>query len=656
MGEGLTRGELIDRLRESRLLAAEEIDRACAASGAADGAGLAGALVAAGVLTAYQVQAVCNRAFAELRIGNYEILDRLGAGGMGTVFKARHRRMKRVVALKLLAQALGRDATFVQRFQREVETIARLTHPNVVMAYDADESEVGHFLVMEYVNGQDLVSLVQKRGPLPLAAAVDCTVQAARGLAYAHGQGIIHRDVKPANLLYDEHGFVKVTDLGLARFSGAAGAASATSGLTQAGGMLGTVDYMPPEQALDATAIDHRADIYSLGATLHYLLLGQPPYTGATIMATLLKHRDAPVPSLTAARGDVPAALDEVFRRMLAKAPADRFPSMAEVVAALEALQPGLGPVPSFSPGPGEPPAGPVTPVPASPETTIVAPPPGAGPTVDIRRSSPTTSGRRSVLLVEPSRTQAGIIRKYLQALDVEHVATAASGREALQAVRDDPPDAILSALHLEDMTGVELARQIRDERKAAAPGFVLISSESESQQANLLNQSGQAVVLHKPFTPEMLAQALGQAAPRFLSLKPPAGGLKPPSRAARRADLRVLIVDDSSAARVHARTVLGGLGFTQFVEAADGAQAVAAATREPFHLVVTDYNMPLMDGAALVGYLKQNPATAAVPIVMVTTETDPAKLEAVRRLGVAAVCDKSFRPEAVRDVIDRLL
>jgi serine/threonine protein kinase/DNA-binding response OmpR family regulator len=673
-GLAISRDEFLRNLSDSGLLSGEGIaalDRLPGAADAADADALARCLTGAGKLTPYQAERVRDRRFEELVIGNYEVLDRLGAGGMGTVFKARHRRMKRVVALKVLSQSLSRDDTFVQRFQREVETIARLTHPNIVMAYDADECEAGHFLVMEYVSGQDLASLVQRQGPLGLSAAVRCVLQAARGLEYAHGQGIIHRDIKPANLLRDTHGAVKVTDLGLARFSSAAGAAnSGTGGLTQAGGMLGTVDYMPPEQALDSTAIDHRADVYSLGATLHYLLLGQPPYLGQTMMATLLKHRDAPIPSLCRARGDVPTALDDVFRRMLAKAPADRYPAMSEVAQALEVVLADLGETGATPPaGMACPPdgstTGPSVPLGQPLAVTTVAPQAPVNQTIDLQPSGTGHGGRRSVLLVEPSRTQSGIIRKYLEAAGVEHVVTVPSGQEALKAVRADPPDAVISAMHLADMTGIQLAQEVRREGQAAAPGFVLISSESEGREAGLLSQSGQAVVLHKPFTAQKLAEALSLASRRFLSLKPPSGATTPPSevkptaqpaRAPECGQLRVLIADDSAAARAHVRSVLDGLGFTQFVEVPDGAEAVAAVVRETFQLIVTDYNMPHMDGQGLVGFLKQNPYTASVPIIMVTSETDPGKLEAVRRLGVAAICDKSFPAEAVRGIIDRLL
>ena len=295
-------------------------------------------LVEQGLLTRYQADAVLGRRLGELRIGNYEVLDRLGAGGMGSVFKARHLRMKRVVALKTLSLDFARTEQFLQRFQREVETVARLTHPNIVMAFDADECETGPFLVMEFVDGRDLAGEVQQGGPLSAAEALDCLLQSARGLEYAHAQGIVHRDIKPANLLRDAAGVVKVADLGLARLTGPDSGGVDTS-ITRAGGVVGTMDYMPPEQAVDATTIDHRADIYALGGTLHYLLTGRPPFTGTSIMALLLAHQNGPIPSLVAARPDVPAGLDDLFRRMLAKRPDDRVQTMTEVVQALEAIQ-----------------------------------------------------------------------------------------------------------------------------------------------------------------------------------------------------------------------------------------------------------------------------------------------------------------------------
>ena len=288
-------------------------------------------------LTRFQVQAVYEGKARVLVLGNYVILDKIGEGGMGQVFKAQHRRMERVVALKVLPEAAMSSPEAVQRFQREVKAAARLSHPNIVTAYDADEAGGVHFLVMEYVEGKDLASLVEERGTLSVDRAVDYLRQAAKGLKYAHGQGIVHRDVKPSNLLLDKTGTVKVLDLGIARVREEPGSADATAdaALTREGAVMGTLDFMSPEQGLNTKNADARSDVYSLGCTLFWLLVGEPIYAGDTLMAKLLAHREQPVPSLRHLRNDVPPSLDTLFRRMVAKKPIDRQQSMTEVIADL---------------------------------------------------------------------------------------------------------------------------------------------------------------------------------------------------------------------------------------------------------------------------------------------------------------------------------
>jgi serine/threonine protein kinase/FixJ family two-component response regulator len=635
-----TRRDLLDRLKESKLLTAEELERADTLAPGSGAKVLGPALVDANLLTTYQLDLIVAGKHERLRVGNYDILDKLGTGGTGTVYRARHRKMKRVVALKVLARNLCKDKSFVQRFQREIETIAQLSHPNIVMAYDADEAKVGHYLVMEFVAGQDLATAVQKHGPMGVAEAVGCILQAARGLAYVHARKIIHRDMKPANLLRDAEGIVKVTDLGLARYGRGA---LVSNSLTQAGGVLGTVDYMPPEQAVDSTNLDHRSDIYSLGATLYYLLIGGPPYPGNTMVETILKHRDAPIPSLMTARPDVPAALDELFRRMLAKTVEERVQSMSEVVCSLEMIYSGLSDAPAMSlllPGFVED----VEPV-RKHSDTLSAPVSFATETPSLEAGS-----MLKVLLVEPSRTQTMIIRKHLEQQDaVPEVAIASvdTGADAIKAIRAECPHAVVSAMHLPDMTGVQLAQRIRAERATSVPGFVLISSEEENAEAGSLTNCGQAILLQKPFSGARLMEVLGLVSGRATRAAQATG--KP------RAVARVLVVDDSATARKHIREVLTGLGFTQLVEATDGAEAVAALTRDGFDLIVTDYNMPFMDGNGLVGYLRHNPATAAIPVIMVTTEQDPAKLDAIEKLGVSAICDKAFPVEAVSDLLEQM-
>lgn len=626
----LSREQYLRNLTDSGILTPEEVDsalRPALAAAVQDGEAVAQQLIAAGTLTRFQAEAVRDRRFDELVIEHYQVLDRLGSGGMGTVYRARHRRMKRVVAIKVLARTASRTESFVQRFQREVEAVARLSHPNIVMAHDAGEAEVGHYLVMEFVDGRDLTSEVQARGPLPIAEAVDCIVQAARGLGYAHGQGVIHRDIKPANLMRDLSGVVKVADLGLARFSDALSKPADDAGsLTQAGTIMGTVDYMPPEQAMGLSGIDHRADIYSLGCSLYFLLTGRPPFQGPTLMATLLMHRDAPTPSLTAARADVPPALDRAFQRMLAKKPDDRFASMAEVVQALEAIAASTAPVSPAAPGAAATISGLVS------DTAAVG-----GQTVDL--SHAVAPPCEAVLLVEPSRSQAVIIRSYLNKLGRQEIHTAPSGRKALEMARTTTPQIVVSAMHLPDMTGVQLAQALRGAGLPTSPGFVLITSQDDARELHLHDSAGDLVCLHKPFGQEQLGQALASAA----------------SGSAAASERRVLLVDDSAAARAHVRGVLAGLGLRLVVEVADGAAAVALLEKETFDLVVTDYNMPRLDGRGLLEFIRRRSAIPSVPVIMVTTETDPGKLAAVRQLGITAICAKSFEPATVRGILDTI-
>jgi CheY-like chemotaxis protein/tRNA A-37 threonylcarbamoyl transferase component Bud32 len=475
---------------------------------APDGVGAARELVEAGKLTSYQAEAVLNRRFSELRMGNYEILDRLGAGGMGTVFKARHRRMKRIVALKVLSHQGAGSEKFAHRFQREVETIARLNHPNIVMAFDADEGEVGPFLVMEFVNGRDLTTEVTMNGPLSVAAAVDQILQAARGLEYAHSQGIIHRDIKPGNLLRDTEGMVKVADLGLARLNDPG---NRQSSLTQAGGVVGTVDYMSPEQAIDSGTVDHRADIYSLGCTLYFLLTARPPYQAGSILAIMLKHRDSPIPDLRVDRPDIPPGINSIFQRMVAKRPEDRHQSMAEVVKDLEHVRAtatltdtrfGIGPAPA----------------PTSQNLQTIALDAGqvaavaAGDVGDkpLSEVSKRVAGL-PVVVAEPSRTQVGIIRNYLQQLGVTNTHATGSGREAIELVKRVGARVLISSAHLSDMTGAQLAAALRAEPGGAAVGFILATSESQSEITAELPRDAWTVVMVKPFDLERLGRSIAK-------------------------------------------------------------------------------------------------------------------------------------------------
>jgi hypothetical protein len=261
----------------------------------------------------------------------YHVGRLLGVGGMGSVFEAEHRVMRRPVAVKVINRAYTANPAAVERFRREVQAAARLAHPNIVTAHDAEQAGDLHFLVMELVDGKSLACVLKERGPLPIREACAYVRQAALGLQHAHEKGMVHRDVKPDNLMLTPDGTVKVLDFGLAALTAKGG----SGGLTEANVIMGTPDYMAPEQAEDSHKADIRADVYSLGCTLYHLLTGNIPYPADTSLRKVLAHRDRPVPSLRAVRPEVPKGLETVLARLLAKKPADRYQTPGEVAAAL---------------------------------------------------------------------------------------------------------------------------------------------------------------------------------------------------------------------------------------------------------------------------------------------------------------------------------
>lgn len=354
----MNRNEFVEFLTTSGLITAADLTATIKSRPAAetgDAPTLAKALVQLEKLTKYQAAAIYQGKGKSLFYGDYLVLDRIGAGGMGQVFKARHRRMDRIVALKVMSPAAIKNADSVRRFEREVRAAAKLVHPNVVHAYDAGVQDDVRYLVMEYVEGCDLSAVIKQHPKLGIKQTCGFIEQAARGFAAAHAKGIVHRDVKPGNLLIDKSGVVKVLDMGLARFDDEGIGGAMTEGeLTQSGSVMGTVDYMAPEQALDTRHADAKSDVYGLGCTLYRALAGEPVYGGRTLVEKILAHRDHPVPSIRKLRPDAPLQLDALLQRMMAKNPADR-PTMSEVGDALSTLDP------TAKPGPVEVPIVPTT-------------------------------------------------------------------------------------------------------------------------------------------------------------------------------------------------------------------------------------------------------------------------------------------------------
>jgi serine/threonine-protein kinase len=327
-------------------------------------------------LTHYQAHQLLAGRGEKLLLGPYRLLELLGEGGAGQVFKALQLRLNRVVALKIIRPEILSDYDdAVRRFRREGRTVAQLSHPNFVTVYDASQVGEQHFIAMEYIEGIDLGRLVERRGPLPLGEASEAIRQVALGLQYAHEQGVVHRDIKPSNLMVTTRrlpdglsGFhprpdcsgeplagtmapsgttlpefppgavIKILDMGLARLIESANRPRSGPSLTREGMLMGTPDYMAPEQARNARAADIRADLYSLGCTFYFLLTGQPPFPEGPVFEKLLMHQMQDPPPVETLRTGLPAALVELVRRLMAKRPEERLQTPAELIAALDAL------------------------------------------------------------------------------------------------------------------------------------------------------------------------------------------------------------------------------------------------------------------------------------------------------------------------------
>jgi serine/threonine protein kinase len=294
---------------------------------------LARQMIADGLLTNFHAEQLLAGKYRGFRLGKYLLLERIGTGGMGAVLLAVHVVLKRRVALKVLPPKSAADPGVLERFYREARAAALLDHPNIAIAHDVDCDGNLHFLVMEFVDGVDFQNLITRRGPLEPSHAAFYLRQAAEGLAHAHARGLVHRDIKPDNLMLNRQGVVKILDMGLARFF-----ADDTDTLTMnmsSDSVLGTADYIAPEQAMDSHAVDIRADIYSLGGTLFFLLTGRPPYTGGGAAQKLLWHQMRPVEDVRSVRPGIPAGLAALVKQMMAKDPKERLQTPAEVSAAL---------------------------------------------------------------------------------------------------------------------------------------------------------------------------------------------------------------------------------------------------------------------------------------------------------------------------------
>ncbi len=332
--------KFLDLLRQSSLVESDVLEKALTDIGPTaesetpdGGSALADKLVEAKLITSWQRSKLLEGRHKGFFLGRYKLLGLLGTGGMSSVYLAEHTRMHHRVALKVLPQSRVNDSSYLARFQREAQAAARLDHKNIVRAYDIDNEGNIHYLVMEYVEGRDLQSMINDDGPMEFDTIAEYIRQAAEGLEHAHNAGLIHRDIKPANLLVDQKGVVKVLDMGLARWEQDDKLASLT--IAHEENVLGTADYLAPEQAKDSHSVDKRADIYSLGCTMYFLLVGHPPFPDGTLAQRIWKHQNQMPKSVYEERPDSPPPLVDVCLRMMSKQPEARYQSAGEVAQVL---------------------------------------------------------------------------------------------------------------------------------------------------------------------------------------------------------------------------------------------------------------------------------------------------------------------------------
>jgi eukaryotic-like serine/threonine-protein kinase len=266
----------------------------------------------------------------EVLLDRYELEELVGSGGMSSVYRAHDRLLDRTVALKILHERHLREPEYVERFRREARSAAVLSHPNIVTVIDRGEHDGQQFIVFEYVGGDNLKRLIEQKNPLPVSTALELAIQIARGLSFAHRNGLVHRDVKPQNVLLNGDGEAKVSDFGIAR------SLDVKRGMTETGTVLGTSDYIAPEQA-QGMHVDEQTDVYSLGVVLYEMLTGEVPFPGENFVTVAMRHINEPPPPVRAKRADVPPRVDAAVQRAMAKDPRDRFASMADFGRELEA-------------------------------------------------------------------------------------------------------------------------------------------------------------------------------------------------------------------------------------------------------------------------------------------------------------------------------
>jgi response regulator RpfG family c-di-GMP phosphodiesterase/serine/threonine protein kinase len=475
-------GALLQELLASGLILSEDWDQLAddvreKLNACPDPPALLSGLVDHHLLTEYQATRVAAGTTFGLLLGNYRVLDRLGVGGMGVVFRAEHCRMRRQMAIKVLPLGPDQDPRILRRFLTEIRVIAQLQHPNIVAAFDAGEvvspdanTPVLHFFVMEYVPGQDLEEYVQENGPQTPAKACDLMHQVASALDEAHKHNLVHRDIKPSNIRITPEGQAKLLDFGLARHF--------HTGMTDPGTLLGTIDYMAPEQVQDAHAVDIRADLFALGGTLYWCLTGEPPFSaGKNVVLELTRRVTQPSPSVRAKRPDIPEELDAVIARLMALNPEDRY---ATPQAVMRALLPFLRP---------------------ELRDHLLMPLTGSQPEIQLKElDGPMAANARRILLVDDQAEIRTYCRCVLQA-DGFHCDEAEGGIAALDAVKAKAYDLIVLDIDMPDMQGTEVCRRLRENPPAPHLKIVMASGLNNADTMAKMLLAGADDFITKPFS-----------------------------------------------------------------------------------------------------------------------------------------------------------
>ncbi|MFN6163711.1 MAG: protein kinase domain-containing protein [Planctomycetota bacterium] len=413
-------------------------------------------------------------------IGKYVVRSQLGSGGMGTVYLAFDPLIEREIALKMLSSEQSGSDLAVQRFIQEARSIGKLTHPNVVAIYDIDRWSDQYFIVMELISGGSLSQTVRRDGPLDWKEACRLIMQAAEGLNAAHQANLIHRDVKPENLMVTSEGLCKVVDFGLCK--AAAVEQDSEAAITHANNILGTPQYMSPEQ-FQGKELDARADLYSLGGTLFYLLTGKYPFHEAKgILQMMTAHINEPVGPASRWNPLVPVECDQIIAKAMAKAPDDRFPTAASMAASLRNLltrEQSTESIDDFLPS--------------------IDPEPLA-----------------EVLVVEPSKMQATVLSGSIRKNGIRSVRIASSMDEGMRSIVESKPQAVITSLQFNDGTGLDFIRRLRQDPSMAAVSVILNSSDSSIEELIEASPKGNAILSPKKTKPEDLLRMVHGTSPFF--------------------------------------------------------------------------------------------------------------------------------------------